>query len=342
MSNQYSLDFSSRTNERCAIIGRLRGVCLPSMTMGRLEGVIELLQRLTVYCRDLPQADDEPYSVQCLVADIGTGIKTRRHVSERTVRRWISDSIELGLLEVDYLSHQRGGSRWNVFTVNFAAIRGLISGCQVVKSVAKLGGHGRTRADMMTAPGADTVSAPRGGQNVRPYTCITSTQLAGLASQPADALPKIQEHEEPKIDPDCPVSAIAAQLRDNGVFANLADSLSRSLVAQGWTLNQVGSVLRDWHANRVKFVKPIGALVHRLREGDWPTDDVVAADEQSRQASARADANRRRMRDRLYGEICHEWRRSGRWANATESEIDAEIELRISKWRDLHPGNLRR
>lgn len=151
MHDQFLFDFTSRANERCAKAFGLRSAPLPiDMTRGRVEGVIELLQRLTLLCRDLPEELSTAFSVDCQVMAIAARIERRKTVSEKTVRNWTADAKALGLILVDYASQQYGGSRWNTYTVLFGRVVEL---CQP-------GGNGRKRPVTVTDPGAVTASAP--------------------------------------------------------------------------------------------------------------------------------------------------------------------------------------
>ncbi len=157
-SQQYVFDFTSRTNERCARLLQLRSV-LTGMTAGRIGGVIELLQRLTVLASYLPESLAEDYSVDACVAGISARIKTRAPVAERTVRRWTESAKELGLLSVRYMSQEYGGHKWNCYNGPFLDRAGH------GRFRADTGGHGRTKCP---AFGADKMSGLKGGQNVRP------------------------------------------------------------------------------------------------------------------------------------------------------------------------------
>ena len=66
---QYLIDFSSRSNDRCAKLAALRELQL-GISPGRLNGVVELLQRLTVFSRCLPEDLNEAYSVEAQLSAI--------------------------------------------------------------------------------------------------------------------------------------------------------------------------------------------------------------------------------------------------------------------------------
>ncbi len=167
MHDQFLLDFTSRANERCAKLLGLRSARLPvDMTRGRVEGVIELLQRLALLCRDLPEALTVPFAVDCQVMAIAARIERRKTVSEKTIRNWTADAKLLGLLDVDYASQQYGGSRWNTYTVHFGRVVELLSVTHSAspkpqaQQTTNPGGNGRKRPVTVSALGAVTTSAP--------------------------------------------------------------------------------------------------------------------------------------------------------------------------------------
>ncbi len=159
-SEQYLIDFSSRTNDRCAKLSALRELQL-GISPGRLNGVIELLQRLTVLSRYLPEDLNESYTVEAQVSAIASRIHARHSVSEKTVRNWTFTAVKLGqsdpdanpevfdgCLAVDYRSQKFGGRSWNVYQINFASV------------LALLAGNGRKWPVTVSALGAVTVSDP--------------------------------------------------------------------------------------------------------------------------------------------------------------------------------------
>ena len=144
---QYVFDWSSRRDERIAMLSQLRLVPLAIVhTQGRLNGVIELLERLVIFARYLPDALDQSFTVDAQVIFLAVRIDRRKYVSERTIRRWTDWAKQMGVLDVRYNSKELGGHRWNTYVVNFARVMELIK---------NPGGHGRTRADT-------------GGHDVRP------------------------------------------------------------------------------------------------------------------------------------------------------------------------------
>ena len=92
------------------------------LSAGRVRGVIEILQRLLLFGREIG-ADAAVVAAQ--VSAIAARIQNRKSVGERTVRNWTRDAVALGLLHVDYRSAQYGGTSWNVYTILFGKIRDL-------------------------------------------------------------------------------------------------------------------------------------------------------------------------------------------------------------------------
>ena len=160
-SEQYLIDFTSRTNDRCAKVAGLRELQL-GISPGRLNGVVELLQRLTVLSRYLPEDLNESYTVEAQVSAIGARIQSRRSASEKTVRNWTKDAKKLGqsnpdadpevfdgCLAVEYRSQQFGGRSWNNYHINFAKVLELLAG------------NGRKWPVTITDPRAVTITDPR-------------------------------------------------------------------------------------------------------------------------------------------------------------------------------------
>lgn len=157
--DQYVLDFSSRANDRCATLLGLRSARLPiDITRGRVEGVIELLQRLVLLSKYLPESIGDAFECDVQVMAIAARIERRKSVSEKTVRRWTADAKMLGLLSVEYASQHYGGCRWNSYTVHFGRVLRLIAGD--APEWPEAAGHGRTRPDIVSAPGAVMMSDP--------------------------------------------------------------------------------------------------------------------------------------------------------------------------------------
>ena len=162
--DQYTLDFTSAANERCAMLVGLQDCRLPvDIAYGRVCGVIDLLQRLVLFAQYLPPELGSDLTIDAQVAYLATRIPSRTSVDPRTIRRWVADAESLGLLSVRINSHLRGGRSWNTYTVHFSRVIELLRA-------------GRTRADM-------------GGQNVRPIGRTKCPPLrADKMSAPDNAL----------------------------------------------------------------------------------------------------------------------------------------------------------
>ena len=176
---QYLIDFSSRTNDRCAKLFALRDLQL-GISPGRLNGVVELLQRLTVLSRYLPEELSESYTVEAQVSAIASRIHSRHSVSEKTVRNWTTTTVELGCLAVDYRSQKFGGRAWNSYQINFASV------------LALLAGNGRKWPETVSDPRAVTVSAPRAVTVSAPLSvldkCYETTAVAFKQQQDLQTL----------------------------------------------------------------------------------------------------------------------------------------------------------
>ncbi len=125
-SDQYVFDWTSRRDERCAMLNQLRSVPIAA-TRGRINGIIELLERLVLFARYLPDTLDHSFNVDAQVIFLAARIERRRYVSERTIRDWTKWAKELGLVTVQYTSREYGGHGWNVYTVHFARVMELLN-----------------------------------------------------------------------------------------------------------------------------------------------------------------------------------------------------------------------
>lgn len=177
-NDQYNLDFTSRRNDLLVLVASLRNVQiflpsrkssdgkkkLESATPGRVNGVVEFLQRLILLANDLKALSENGVKVQMMA--IAGRIQGRSTATERTVRNWRRDAEALGTIQVDPLSQKFGGWNWNSFRIDFDRIRELSFG-------AETGGNGRKpfpplRVETISGPGVETVSAPKSAKPTAP------------------------------------------------------------------------------------------------------------------------------------------------------------------------------
>ena len=319
---QYTLDFTSELNLRLAKIAGLRDVRLEGLSRGRVDGVVDLLKRLTIMCRERFGELADPYTVLCSVTGLGARLPRERIVSDRTIRRWVSDARELGLVSVDVRSHDCGGRNWNEYRVNFARVLELLrppvpslggpnppghdrgpnpdvvaqdghqspeaqisdEGCQCPmqtttdshqSQATRVGGHGRTWPDMMSAPGADTVSAPKEKQKIKQITAPLPPGYrspAGGDGAAAGCGFAIGFGREPTTE----VQRLLAGVLDHW----------RTLAAEFEPLGPeiVGAAIDTWRLNRERLKLGPGALARYLRTGAWPVDGIVTREQLQQQA----------------------------------------------------------
>jgi hypothetical protein len=300
--DQFLLDFTSRANERCAKLFGLRSAPLPiEMTRGRVEGVIELLQRLTLLCRDLPEALSEAYSVDCQVMAIAARIERRKTVSEKTVRNWTADAKLLGLLTVEYSSQQYGGSRWNAYTIDFARLHQLLTTrpnvapsvmgnpITVLPFVAPAlrdgaitestspeptptdwAGSGRKRAVTVSAPGAVTASAPT---NV--FTNVKSDYSPPLV---------LVRAQKPKTEQPVVVSddflVLIQELRALGMSSEGARGAVAKAESRGLTHARIGELVEQYREASARDTRMTAGWLYRWLTGQSsppkPYTDAVA------------------------------------------------------------------
>jgi hypothetical protein len=197
--DQYVLPYDAAKNDLLAQLRLLRSVDL-GLSAGRSEGVIQLLERLALLGNDLTEHAGR---VRVKAQVIAIAAKCSRNtVSDRTVRNWQTDAVELGfaswladrgidvatletkerkdallayssefgILHIDIRSHRYGRKEWNVYTINLNAIRSL------VRRGAIEGGSGRKWAAMVAAPGPETIAAPRAETIAAPLHCISTRE----------------------------------------------------------------------------------------------------------------------------------------------------------------------
>lgn len=314
---QYGLDFSSQEQERLALIRSLERVADrvvtaagERLTYGRLLNVIELLERVSLLARDGVQAE---ISANWL----GTRVTRRRSVSERTIRRWVADAKAVGLLETWERSHDFGGPNWNRFTIRMDRVRQLVAvtdrPAHEISWGADTGGHGRTRADIVSA---------LGGHRVRPK--------------------KGQEKEKEEIPPPLPSPpsgnspgesaewvVVVEAIRSQGVTeAAKAVTAAR---ANGCTPGHIRAVLQAY-LDRLQSVPDgygPGALKWRLQHAS-PALDAAAGWPPPRRSEQAARACVERQRSDLHHES--ELRRivvAGRRAQAPEEQIRQRLRERL-------------
>lgn len=159
---QFVLPFDQAKNDLLSQIAMLRGVDL-GLSAGRSEGVVQLLERLTLRGNDLREVESEVRV--CRVADralvavvvivvhtlVGklANVDRRPSVCEKTVRNWRRDAERLGILQTEFNSRKFGRNKWNDFAINVTRIRELV-----------LAGNGRKWPVTVTDPGAVTVTDP--------------------------------------------------------------------------------------------------------------------------------------------------------------------------------------
>ena len=151
-SEQYIIPFDAMQHELLAQIAMLRSVDL-GISPGRSEGVIQLLERLTLLGNDLRE-NNGIVNIRAQVIAIAARIQRRNSVSDRTVRNWRKDAEQLGLVRTELVSQKFGRREWNRYTIFVGEIRVLCAG-------GKVAGSGRKWPEMVAAPRAEMVAAPR-------------------------------------------------------------------------------------------------------------------------------------------------------------------------------------
>ena len=250
-SQQYQIDFSSRTNDRCAMINRLRDTPLMIggviLSHGRVNGVVELLQRLTVLAKYLPEELDESYGMEAQVVAIAARIDRRRSVSERTVRNWTRDAVDLGLIRRDVISQQYGGHQWNRYVVFFDQVLSLASA-----------GNGRKRAETISGPRAETISG-LGAENISaPDNVITRE----ITTPPHTDQPS----SEPHTDRD-PWEVVVSDLIGVGMSEDGARGAVRAATGRQLTHAAVGELTEQYRELKSRDTHVTAGWLHRWISG---------------------------------------------------------------------------
>lgn len=309
------------------------------MTQGRIEGVVELLQRLTVLCPHLPDRLVDAYCVICKKSALAARISTRRILSEKSIQRWTHDAKALGLITVEYASHQRGRSSPNRYRVNFAIVMRLLapspagaiqshpeadSRAPVPASApipaswdsgdgsdgnvsAEEGGRGWTRVDIVSTPGVDIVSTPKNvviRKSAAPLPPTASVGQDGCAGLAADV--ELQT-ENP----------IAELLRDAG----LAHWRTLGVEFARLDAHVVSAAIATYRANVSRLAGP-GALVSFLRTGVWPRDGLIDPAQDALADERRAAKRRQAAREAACWELVRTARRRGDSEETIRAELD--------------------
>jgi hypothetical protein len=220
--DQEIFPFEMEKNDLLALIRLLRQ-CDLGLSPGRSEGVIQLLERLTLLGNDLRELSGV---VRVKAQVIAIAAKVDRHtVSDKTVRNWARDAKELGILSVDVRSHKYGRKEWNLYEIDIRAIRSLINSSRSADTqpahtghacdtrseshvadtqptavdtrraidtrsgVRFEGGNGRKWPETVTAPRPEMITAPRAVTVTAPSHCLTTKTTHTPLTRSADTQP---------------------------------------------------------------------------------------------------------------------------------------------------------
>lgn len=93
------------------------------------------------------------------------------------------------------------------------------------------------------------------------------------------------------------------------------------------------AAIEVYSSQRSKFVGP-GAVIDFLRSGSWPADGVLSVDELQKRTAATNERRSTENRESIRCEVARDWKRLDRWLDASESEIDAEVDRRLQRSRE--------
>jgi hypothetical protein len=280
--DQYILPFDAAKNELLQLLRMLRRVDL-GLSAGRSEGVVQLLERLSLLGNDLTERDG-CVTVKAQVIAIAARIDARSTVSDKTVRNWAMDARKLGVLRVDVRSHRYGRKEWNVYEIDAKKIREVIQlkpktadtqsidtrevsnqesrrGLQAKIAPPIEGGNGRKWAETVTAPRAETVTAPRPEMVTAPLHCsITRSTHTPLIAKPKTA--DTQSIDTREVSQGAVVSAFLK------LGVGRATTLVAEAIQRGCDTRSLMAIVR-WYErsqrlNRQRWKKPATVLMLRL------------------------------------------------------------------------------
>lgn len=218
-SSQEIFPFELEKNDLLALFRMLRR-CDLGLSPGRSEGVIQLLERLTLLGNDLREFSGR-VRIKAQVIAIAAKVD-RNTVSDKTVRNWSRDAKELGILTVDVQSHKYGRKEWNIYEINVLAIRSLINSSRAAHTghvcdtrsesqnvadtqptsvdtltatdtrsgVESEGGSGRKWPEMVTAPRPEIITAPRAETVTAPSHCLITKTTHTPLTRCTDTRPR--------------------------------------------------------------------------------------------------------------------------------------------------------
>jgi hypothetical protein len=93
---------------------------------------------------------------------------------------------------------------------------------------------------------------------------------------------------------------------------------------------EVRKAIEVYSAQRSRFTGP-GAVVDFLRTGSWPVDGVLNLEAIAVRTERSSQASSKRSRESIRCDIARDWKRFGTWQDATEFEIEAEIDSRLNR-----------
>jgi len=138
------------------------------------------------------------------------------------------------------------------------------------------------------------------------------------------------------VPPPPPTPPLAAVAEIEKLFRGIGLSTAKraSQLFADRPVSEIQTAIADYLANGDKLKSP-NSVVYFLENGSWPAEGVKPAIEAKLGAKQRQDEQRRKVRDSIRCDIASEWKKSGLWANASEIEIEAEIDSRLKAGRHV-------
>lgn len=292
---QYVIDFQSELKERLALIRSLDCLVPDWYSSKQVSRVVEILTRVALKCYG-----DE--WCQCATKSLGSSVG-RVTVSERTIRNWVGLAEDIGVIQVDRLSHQYGRGELNRWRVDYRAIYDLTRELRIGPAVRRqLAGN---RAEKIAAP----------------TTLCLFNQNAAAPPTPspiAASAPSSTAEQQQQRDLEIEVGKCGVRVARQCVAAALA---------AGCSADHIRAIIAAFKARRF----PPGHLYQRLMQAlpdfdpadGWqtPPPGAAAVITSPEQLARRAERERLKQRSTAAYALSRELRRQGFVMDALEQEM---------------------
>lgn len=346
---QQRLAFGARDSERWQLLDNLRLLGRSSLS-GRVRALVELVGRVAGDEELTWRIDGPPDARDCLC--------NRLNETPRSIRRAIETAELIGVLAVRRLRRADRSYDRLALSVQWHRLAARDFACLADSRATTYSRATATAADPRrdTGPAADSrpqqAPDPAGsaGKAVRPHwphgVANVATQARPIWPDGAANLAAQYKQEQANTTASClnsssATATAAAPCRDTGpeqAWAAAAEavqrtgfkswrSLLRNACEAGLGPDELVKACEDYLANAAKFRGP-GALDAWVRNGDWPVEGVLPAQEARSVAQIVTQRREREQREAMASRIVFAGRRAGR----PEAEIQAQLAAAGLSW----------